>query len=149
MPLRENTAKQQQRITSDGISQTPQTPPPGKCGEKFLPPVELEDSQPIINQDAPTSAIPEPAAVERNPLASAPVSFKFCFREPTEQIWQQVLAHLSRSRRKALLRQMGHLIEFDGTVARIGIKSQAWCNQAKITCQHQSSFSGSFQCECR
>lgn len=147
-----NTANQQQRITSDGISQTPQTPPPeaASAAEKFLPPVELENSQPIINQGAPTSApIPEPAAVESNPLACAPLSVANSASEnPQEQIWQQVLAHLQPKSTQALLRQMGHLIEFDGTVARIGIKSQAWCNQAKNYLPNiKAAFQEAFKCE--
>ena len=147
-----NTPKQQQRITSDGISQTPQTPPPeaASAAEKFLPPVELGNSQPIINQGAPTSTpIPEPAAVERNSLASAPLSVANSAGEnPQQQIWQQVLAHLQPKSTQALLGQMGHLIEFNGTVARIGIKSQAWCNQAKNYLPNiKAAFQEAFKCE--
>lgn len=49
----------------------------------------------------------------------------------TKEVWQQVLDHLQPESTRELLRQMGNLIEFDGTVARIGMKSQSWCNQAK------------------
>jgi len=40
---------------------------------------------------------------------------------------------------------MGHLIEFDGTVARI-YKIASLCNQAKITCPTSKQLSG-FKCE--
>ncbi|MFL9457793.1 hypothetical protein AB0758_43015 [Tolypothrix bouteillei VB521301_2] len=40
-------------------------------------------------------------------------------------MWQQVLANLQPISRREILRQMCHLIEFDGTSARVAIK-QAW-----------------------
>lgn len=63
------------------------------------------------------------------------------------QIWQQVLANLQPISRRELLRQMCHLIEFDGAVARVGIK-QAWykkvqSDQPKIA----AAFKETFNCD--
>ena len=45
---------------------------------------------------------------------------------PTELVatWAQVIAHLQPMGTRALLQQQGHLIHYDGRVARIGIKSK-------------------------
>ncbi|TAF08906.1 MAG: DNA polymerase III subunit gamma/tau [Nostocales cyanobacterium] len=63
------------------------------------------------------------------------------------QIWQQVLANLQPPSRREMLRQMGHLLDFDGAFARIAIK-QAWYEKGKsdlaiIT----SAFNNTFQRE--
>lgn len=68
----------------------------------------------------------------------------------SEQIWQQVLANLQPISTRELLRQMCHLIEFDGTFARIGIKSQAWYKKAQthlpnITSAFGATFKGEVQ----
>lgn len=41
------------------------------------------------------------------------------------QMWQQVLNNIAQIPRRELLRQMCHLIEFDGVYARVGVKA-AW-----------------------
>lgn len=88
---------------------------------------------PLPNQHPQPSSeisIPEPpTAVEPLPSASQPSVVDS--QTSLEQIWQQVLANLQPISTQALLRQMGHLIEFDGTLARIGIKSPKWCDRAK------------------
>lgn len=63
------------------------------------------------------------------------------------QVWQQVLANLQPISRRELLRQMCHLIEFDGAVARVAIK-QAWykkvqSDQPKIA----AAFKETFKCD--
>lgn len=60
------------------------------------------------------------------------------------QVWQQVLANLQPISRRELLRQMCHLIEFDGAVARVAIK-QAWykkvqSDQPKIAAAFKETF---------
>jgi DNA polymerase III subunit gamma/tau len=63
------------------------------------------------------------------------------------QIWQQVLNNIQQIPRRELLRQMCHLIEFNGALARVGVKS-AWLkrvqsDQVMIT----TAFQQTFQCE--
>ncbi|MBF2004261.1 MAG: DNA polymerase III subunit gamma/tau [Chlorogloeopsis fritschii C42_A2020_084] len=65
------------------------------------------------------------------------------------QIWQQVLANFQPVSRRELLRQMCHLIEFDGAVACIAIK-QAWykkvqSEQSKIAAAFQETFQRQIQ----
>lgn len=139
-----------------GVNVQPMVSPPEKgiqrqtnqaasAAENSQPPVQRENPQTTTDRDELVSPnlgyhpdrnsppIPEPAAeVERTPSTSQPLTrFNSASDTPREQVWQQVLANLQPNSTQALLRQMGHLIEFDGTVARIGMKSQAWCNQAK------------------
>lgn len=126
------TTAQQQNITSNGISQPQQTPDHSSAAAENLQPPDQLESSPIIDESYPTSPpIPKPAEVEDSPSISQSVRANSAADTPREQIWQQVLAHLQPNSTQALLRQMGHLIEFDGTVVRIGMKSQAWCNLAK------------------
>ncbi|MDM9384526.1 DNA polymerase III subunit gamma/tau [Chlorogloeopsis sp. ULAP01] len=65
------------------------------------------------------------------------------------QIWQQVLANFQPVSRRELLRQMCHLIEFDGAMACIAIK-QAWykkvqSEQSKIATAFQETFQRQIQ----
>lgn len=46
------------------------------------------------------------------------------------QIWYQVLGNLQPASRREMLRQMSQLLEFDGNLAKIGIK-QAWYEKGK------------------
>jgi DNA polymerase III subunit gamma/tau len=60
------------------------------------------------------------------------------------EIWQQVLTNIQQIPRRELLRQMCHLIEFDGTIARLGIKT-AWYKKVQadlpmITTAFQKTF---------
>ncbi|BAY21970.1 DNA polymerase III gamma and tau subunits [Calothrix sp. NIES-2100] len=60
------------------------------------------------------------------------------------QIWQQVLSNIQQIPRRELLRQMCHLIEFDGTYARVGVKA-AWHKKVQsdlqmITAAFQQTF---------
>jgi DNA polymerase III subunit gamma/tau len=47
------------------------------------------------------------------------------------QVWQQVLANLQPISRREILRQMCHLVEFDGNMARVAIK-QAWYKDMQV-----------------
>ncbi|MBD2345394.1 DNA polymerase III subunit gamma/tau [Anabaena subtropica] len=65
------------------------------------------------------------------------------------QIWQQVLSNIQQMPRRALLGQMCHLIDFDGAVARIGVKGM-WYDKVKsdvpmITAAFQQTFSREIQ----
>ncbi|MDZ8054215.1 MAG: DNA polymerase III subunit gamma/tau [Aulosira sp. ZfuVER01] len=60
------------------------------------------------------------------------------------QIWQQVLSNIQQIPRRELLRQMCHLIEFDGAYARVGVKA-AWHKKVQsdlqmITAAFQQTF---------
>ncbi|MBW4644046.1 MAG: DNA polymerase III subunit gamma/tau [Goleter apudmare HA4340-LM2] len=60
------------------------------------------------------------------------------------QVWQQVLENIQQIPRRELLRQMCHLIEFNGAVARVGVKS-AWLKRVQsdlsmITAAFQQTF---------
>ncbi|MFO0052198.1 MAG: DNA polymerase III subunit gamma/tau [Dolichospermum sp.] len=46
------------------------------------------------------------------------------------QLWQQVRGHIQQLPTQALLGQMCHLIEFDGSIARIGVKA-VWYDKVK------------------
>jgi DNA polymerase-3 subunit gamma/tau len=65
------------------------------------------------------------------------------------QVWQQVLANLQPKSTQEMLRQVSHLIEFDGVVARVAIK-QAWYDKGKsylpmITAAFQQTFQREIQ----
>jgi DNA polymerase-3 subunit gamma/tau len=60
------------------------------------------------------------------------------------QVWQQVLSNIQQIPRRELLRQMCHLIEFDGAYARVGVKA-AWHKKVQsdlqmITAAFQQTF---------
>ena len=46
------------------------------------------------------------------------------------QLWQQVRGHIQQLPTQALLGQMCHLIEFDGSIARVGVKA-VWYDKVK------------------
>ncbi len=108
-------------------------------------PIQRENPQPTLDENARTSRpIPEPVAVEPSPSISVANSTS---DTPQEQ-WQQVLTNLQPMSTRELLRQMGHLIEFDGTVARVGMKSQMWCDKVKAYLPNiRAAFQETFKCE--
>ena len=108
-------------------------------------PIQRENPQPTLDENARTSRpIPEPVAVEPSPSISVANSTS---DTPQEQ-WQQVLTNLQPMSTRELLRQMGHLIEFDGTVARVGMKSQMWCDKVKAYLPNiKAAFQETFKCE--
>lgn len=103
----------------------------------------LSAHQPL--EPSEDASIPAQPAIE--PLPSGADSASQTSRE---QIWQQVLANLQPISTRELLRQMCHLIEFDGTFARIGVKSQAWYKKTQthlpnITSAFGATFKGEVQ----
>ena len=80
-------------------------------------------SNSLVNLPAPP--VPEPLPV------TAPVQ---PVREDSQydltQLWQQVRGHIQQLPTQALLGQMCHLIEFDGSIARVGVKA-VWYDKVK------------------
>ncbi|MEH1836664.1 MAG: DNA polymerase III subunit gamma/tau [Nostoc sp.] len=94
---------------------------------------------------------PEPVAVPVSPANVEPVTSEVIGEAEYDltQVWQKVLANLQPKSRQEMLRQMSHLIEFDGVVARIAIK-QAWYDKGKsylpmITAAFQQTFQREIQ----
>lgn len=120
---------------SNGKSQSQHLPvtQTAKTTETLQPSAQPEKEQAALEQPAHTRPS-EPVVeieVEPSPSASEPLSEANPTDMPLEQVWQQVLTHLQPNSTRALLRQMGQLVQFDGNVARIGMKSPKWCDQAK------------------
>lgn len=96
--------------------------------EKIPAPVNSETP---TKQDEPeVTPVPAPTEAEEN-IASATEPINAVNSAQSKEQWQQILANLQPMSTRELLRQMGHLIEFNGTVARIGMKNQTLCNRAK------------------
>ncbi len=132
-----NQSQPQPKINDQITPTQPATPNQTVSVADNVPaPVKIENSQPIkqVEQDfTPVPVLAKTEEVESIPSTSEePLTVVSSTAEiSTGQVWQQILANLQPMSTRALLRQMGHLVEFDGTVARIGMKSPAWCNQAK------------------
>lgn len=119
-----NNAVANNRVLTDSAPMAAQPPSP--------------EPHPELNQDISS----EPPATAL-PSASQPSIVDSS--QSGEQIWQQVLANLQPISTRELLRQLCHLIQFDGAVARIGIASQAWYKKAQahlpnITAAFQATF---------
>ena len=92
----------------------------------------------VSPQPAENGSTPRLPAQEEPVITPAqqvsPVSPKEEVVEATQydltQIWQQMLANLQPKSRQEMLRQMGHLIEFDGTAARVAVKP-VWYDKVK------------------
>lgn len=111
--------------------------PPIRQAQSEYPPVsaiqtEVENTSISIKHE-PKSALVDATipAVESIPATDEPISVVNAAAESTEQVWQQILANLQPMSTRELLRQMGHLIEFNGNFARIGMRSAALCDRAK------------------
>jgi len=74
---------------------------------------------------SPTIAPPPPTPDAINRVSTPPETPPESNDATLAETWQKVVTYLPIST-GSLLRQMCHLIEFDGHVARIGIKSPAW-----------------------
>ncbi|MEH2244364.1 DNA polymerase III subunit gamma/tau [Nostoc sp.] len=95
------------------------------------PPVERQTNHnSAANSVSPQT--PEPVAVPISPTNVESVTSEVVGEAEYDltQVWQQVLANLQPKSRQEMLRQMSHLIEFDGVMARIAIK-QAWYDKGK------------------
>ncbi|MCW5314016.1 DNA polymerase III subunit gamma/tau [Nostoc sp. KVJ3] len=114
------------------------------------PPVEQQTNHnSAANSVSPPT--PEPVSVPVSPGNLEPVTSEVVGEAQYDltQVWQQVLANLQPKSRQEMLRQMSHLIEFDGVVARIAIK-QAWYDKGKsylpmITAAFQQTFQREIQ----
>lgn len=121
---------------SNGSSQSPALP-----SDRAVSPAENTSTPalPAENPLSPTEPNPSTAEPVAKPTVAEtssgttapPTEVNPASEIPKAQIWQQVLLHLQPISVRELLRQMGQLVEFDGNIARIGMKSPAWCNQAK------------------
>ncbi|WP_193195946.1 DNA polymerase III subunit gamma/tau [Nostoc sp. MG11] len=90
--------------------------------------------EPQTNHNAGNSSLPslEPVSVPPPPARIEPVISEVVETSQYDltQVWQQVLTNLQPISRRELLRQMCHLIEFDGAVACIAVK-QVWYEKVK------------------
>ncbi len=115
-----------------GTQQTPQ-----QNGRGYTSTARITTPPPSSPPNSPTPSLPPsppPSSLPPSPTPSLPPSPPPSSYEPQtagetgydlNQVWQQVLANLQPISRREILRQMCHLIEFDGTLARVAIK-QAW-----------------------
>ncbi len=91
------------------------SPPPPENGSTPQPPVEEKPFVAPAQQVSPELPPEEVSEVMQSDLT---------------QDWQKVLANLQPISRRELLRQMCFLMEFDGTVACVGVKS-VWYDKVK------------------
>ena len=129
--------RQLENVNGNGlVASQPQAQPKNESHNAHQPAIEkipapANSETPLIKQDEPeVTPVPAPTEAKEN-IASATEPINAVNSAQSKEQWQQILANLQPNSTQALLRQLGHLIEFDGTVARIGMRSQAWCNQAK------------------
>ncbi|GAA6623815.1 DNA polymerase III subunit gamma/tau [Scytonema sp. NUACC26] len=89
---------------------------------------------------SPTPPPPSSPPVSHSPTSQVPPSPPLSSYEPQtvgetgydlDGVWQQVLANLQPISRREILRQMCHLVEFDGNMARVAIK-QAWYKDMQV-----------------
>ena len=91
--------------------------------------------------DSSRESVPsiEPISTSQLEVSSAQLS---------ESVWLQMLANLEPVSTRAMLNQMGHLIAFDGTTARIGFKSLVWYKNAQaLLPKLTAAFQDTFKCE--
>ncbi|AFY31880.1 DNA polymerase III subunit gamma/tau [Calothrix sp. PCC 7507] len=84
-------------------------------------------SPPPENRSAP-QALPEetPLVAPVQPITPATQEVNEGTQYDVTQIWQQVLSNIQQASKRELLRQMCHLIEFNGASARMSVKSSPW-----------------------
>jgi DNA polymerase-3 subunit gamma/tau len=91
-------------------------------------PVTAPPAYPLTNDNSPVNfppPAPEPLPV---PAPLQPVTKDSQY--DLTQLWQQVRGHIQQLPTQALLGQMCHLIEFDGSIARVGVKA-VWYDKVK------------------
>ncbi|HIK05824.1 MAG TPA: DNA polymerase III subunit gamma/tau [Trichormus sp. M33_DOE_039] len=133
------------QITHQKVTPTTPTHPPSPPVSSVAPsrpPIPEEQVAPVTS----SPPIPEEQTLPPNPTPSVPPTEETV--ETTQfdlaQIWQQVLSNIQQIPRRALLGQMCHLIDFDGNVARVGVKP-VWFDKVKsdltmITAAFQQTF---------
>ncbi|NMG22063.1 DNA polymerase III subunit gamma/tau [Brasilonema bromeliae] len=124
------TVEQVKTDQTDTFSKTPTTPSsPEETPSSRHPP------EPRPEIEAPTSVSQKEEVSQSTEI------------EDLTQVWQQVLSNLEEISKQALLRQMCHLIEFDGTVARVAVKEK-WYKQVQT--YHPiivAAFKKTFKCD--
>jgi DNA polymerase-3 subunit gamma/tau len=151
--LLKHQSQPQSKINSDNIAQTqPATPTQTtSTPENSLLPAKSENLPPIQQVEQDSAPAPVPAKTEAEVESVLPVSEPATLASATpevstEEVWQQILSNLQPKSTRELLRQMGQLIEFDGNIARIGMRTQALCNQAKAYLPKiKAAFQATFQ----
>ena len=127
-----------QRTTDNGhaTNETQRQSPPSEQAPTPPPPP---------HQDRPDSSSESIPPIE--PI-SAPQLEDLSSTQPGESVWLQMLANLEPVSTRAMLNQMGHLIEFDGATARIGFKSPVWYKNAQaLLPKLTAAFQEAFKCE--
>ncbi|NET01725.1 MAG: DNA polymerase III subunit gamma/tau [Sphaerospermopsis sp. SIO1G2] len=119
-------------------------PPPVNYNPPPSPPPTHNPPSHHLPPPQPTPA-PQPPQTPTAPMQEAGNGSQ----NDLSQIWDQVLANLQPPSRRAMLRQMGELLEFDGHLARIAIK-QAWYEKSRsdlpiITTAFQQTFQRDIQ----
>jgi DNA polymerase-3 subunit gamma/tau len=118
-----------QRPAGAAAVSPPPTPPPAAAPPPATPTVEPADQppQPPSPPDTPTADQPAPPTSPPPPTVEPPTDGSTAADAPDpklEPLWQQILAVLQPFGTRALMKQQGRLLYFDGTIARIGISSQ-------------------------
>jgi len=135
-------ANNQPATTTPPIQQTPPTVPPVSTSHQPASqntetriPKQQENGATTQEHTSQPATSPQSTPSNSSPPPQAPPAANLT------QIWQQVLANLIPVSRRELLRQMCHVVEFDGSVARVAVK-QAWYERVK---QDQPKISDAFQ----
>lgn len=102
---------------SPGHASHPPSPTPSSAPEPPRSPAPATGSPPLPTSPAPAAATPPSNGASPSP-PTAPVTADL------SHIWAQVIATLEPLGTRALMQQQGHLMAYDGQVARIGIKSK-------------------------
>ncbi|MEM1393533.1 MAG: DNA polymerase III subunit gamma/tau, partial [Cyanobacteria bacterium P01_H01_bin.150] len=125
--------------TTPSVQQTPPTVPQNQPSH---PPASQNTETPKQQENgAKTQHTTSQPATSTQPTPSSPSNSSPPPQTNLTQIWQQVLANLIPVSRRELLRQMCHIVEFDGSVARVAAK-QAWYERVK---QDYSKIATAFQ----
>ncbi|KYC42667.1 AAA family ATPase [Scytonema hofmannii PCC 7110] len=131
------------RITTPPPASPPISPPPSLPHSPSLPPSPTPSLSPPPPASPTPSLPPSPPPSSYEPQTAGETGYDL------NQVWQQVLANLQPISRREILRQMCHLIEFDGSLARVAIK-QAWykkmqADQPKIAAAFKVTFNTDIQ----
>jgi len=113
---------------SQRVNTTPVTP--------VYPPVAPAPAYPPTNHNSPVNFPPPPvseplsvpAPTNHQPVSIQPVGEDSQY--DLTQLWQQVRGHIQQLPTQALLGQMCHLIEFNGSLARVGVKA-VWYDKVR------------------
>jgi len=100
----------------------PNPPPPA------YPPAAAPPAYPPTNHYPATNFAPPPAPEPISAPPAQPVGEGS--QHDLTQLWQQVRGHIQQLPTQALLGQMCHLMEFNGSIARVGVKP-VWYEKVK------------------